>query len=338
MATTVLLFLNQACEYEPRPVGHPDSETAANSGGGEAIETPKASQPEFVDPSFRLSTHEILSRYASAGCDSLDGGLGEYLDGTGATDYFRGLSARIRVPPENFRQHLSEWERLDRYTRDDARLLETTLFFQSLNVPTRRFTEGFPKFSGAHVQGPDHTDLVEYFRLDFEGGLKLTADFPEGDYEFAVLSDDGARLELDGQAYLDSPGTQQTKLLCGGSGTGGTARSVNLSRTVELPFKLGYFQGPRYHIALMLLWRPASPTAEPLCGQSGNNLWFDSTKTPSQPTAKFNSLATRGWSVVPPELFRIPQSEFMNPCLSDHVKDVIREGCATAADCEGLGI
>jgi hypothetical protein len=292
--------------------------------------------PGGSDPSLRLSRAEIVELYGNVSCESLRD-LIDFLDQTGATDYFRGLSGTIRSPEQSCMADTGRWYGLDNYLGDGTVENESKLFLSTLDVPTRAFTEGFPTLSGQKIKNDAGTDLVEYFHISFRSELKLGDDEAEGLYELAILADDGARLTVDGSTFLESTGVHPTKMLCAPPSAAGV---VDLRRASSVPIVVEYFQGPRHHIALQLLWRKvdSSRLPEPRCGQLGNELWFDYHSTPTQPKAAYNDLLARGWSVIPSHVFRIPRDEYMNPCTSDHVQDVIEEETCTAAECEGTGI
>lgn len=67
---------------------------------------------------------------------------------------------------------------------------------------------------------------------------------PEGDYQIALLADDGAVLQASdtGAGFttlIDNDGTHPTKMAC-------ASRTVHMSRDSRIPIKLDYYQGPRY--------------------------------------------------------------------------------------------
>jgi len=272
-----------------------------------------------TDPAYLLSRREIVEAYSDVSCESLRH-LIDYLDQVGSTDYFRGLSGELVYQPQACRDQQGPWNNLDQYlTSQDAIRHPSKIYLSKLDVPTRAFNLGFPKLDGTMIQTAANENLVEYFSLQFRTELKLGADDQEGDYEFAVLADDGVRMEVgEGSAarvYLAHPEHTPTKMVC-------STQVVTLSRLSSVPVKLSYFQGPRQHIALMLLWRKAGSSRDPLCGSAGNDLFFNSNVNPSAPR-KYNDLVARGWRVVPAHVFRIPRNEYMNPCESDYVRDVI---------------
>src|SRR5690606_29942173 len=73
---------------------------------------------------------------------------------------------------------------------------EQSLFFSQINVPTRKFTEGFATESGGAVKDDNGDRLIEYFALRFQTKFKLSLDQEPGEYEIALLSDDGAEVRL----------------------------------------------------------------------------------------------------------------------------------------------
>lgn len=110
---------------------------------------------------------------------------------------------------------------------------------QNLDVPNRAFDYGFP--------GVDET-LIEWFGIRFEGVLAIEN---AGAYEFRLTSDDGARLVIDDELVVDNDGQHAVRSV---NGTAQLTRGMHTLR-------VDYFQGPRYHIALQLLWRPAGSGA-----------------------------------------------------------------------------
>jgi hypothetical protein len=96
---------------------------------------------------------------------------------------------------------------------------------------------------------------------------------------------------------------------------------VTLSQGSRLPAQYNYFQGPRYHIASVLMWRPyptdPNQVTDPLCGQEGNNLFFDPTQTPSAPSQNYADLLSRGWQPLQPANYYLPQAVGPNnPCTA----------------------
>ncbi len=102
-----------------------------------------------------------------------------------------------------------------------------------IDVAPRSFDSGFPGI----------TNRFEWFAVRYDGDVTVDT---AGTYAFRVLSDDGAKLYLDGKLVADNDGTHPPS---------------SASGTVELqPGKhqlaLEYFQGPRFQIALQLFVTP----------------------------------------------------------------------------------
>lgn len=210
-----------------------------------------------------------------------------------------------------------------------GRPVNATMFFGNLDIPTRPFDRGFVTNGGVTLLNAEGNTLYEYFSLEFESKLQLTADDVAGDYQLALLADDGALIEVDRgsgwEVVVNDDGVHPTKMAC-------STAPVRLLQSEGLPLRVRYYQGPRFHIALTMLWRPwdASDPARPIndveCGRSGNSRYFDSTKVPPQPTATYNGLLARGWSVVPPDRFSLPSHIASNPCGGSEPVDTAISG------------
>ncbi|MEO0335880.1 MAG: hypothetical protein AAF202_05780 [Pseudomonadota bacterium] len=195
--------------------------------------------------------------------------------------------------------------------------VEFDIFFNELNVPTRPFDRGFETVDGQTIQTPDGDTLYEWFALEFFGRMKLRDDQPAGDYQFSLLSDDGAVLEidLDGdgtfETVVDNDGVTPTRMGCG-------VDPVLFERDTEYNYRVRYFQGPRYHIAFIVMMRPLpedpADDRDPSCGKKGNSLFFDSTQSPPEPQAEYLGLLDRGWAPLTPENYLLPEDESENPC------------------------
>ena len=193
------------------------------------------------------------------------------------------------------------------------------LFFSQIFVPTRLFNEGFPTQTGGLIQNDAGQTLIEYFGLRFEGGLRLGDQEDEGDYELALLSDDGAILSVSTPGaesgfttVVQNDGDHPTQMGCG--------QTLTMTHGSQFNLRLDYYQGPRYHIALIPMWRKVSAggASEPLCGQSGNALFFDYNNH-SAPLPAYSDLLARGWKPLTQDNFRIPDSASYNPCATGTV-------------------
>lgn len=178
---------------------------------------------------------------------------------------------------------------------------EQTLFFNRIDVPTRMFTEGFPLKTGGKIKDDSGNELIEYFALKFESNLQLTADDQEGDYELALLSDDGTVLKIQDRINTNASDNAWETLITNDGDTptrmGCTNRVIKMTRDKKVPIELYYYQGPRYHIANMLIWRKTTVAGKDQdCGKSGNSYFFDPNNN-SAPKA-WTAMAQRGWKVV----------------------------------------
>lgn len=185
---------------------------------------------------------------------------------------------------------------------------EQSLFFSKIDVPTRMFTEGFPLKTGGKVADDTGNELIEYFALKFETTLQLTSADDEGDYEFALLSDDGTILRIKDPDNASSNGNWET-LVSNNYVTptrmGCSNRVIHMTRDKKIPLELFYYQGPRYHIADMLIWRKSATAGRDQdCNKSGNSYFFDPNHN-SAPLA-WNGLVQRGWKVVGEGNFLLP--------------------------------
>ncbi len=193
-----------------------------------------------------------------------------------------------------------------------------TVYLSQLNVPTRKFTDGFMTQDNSLIR-KDHGELlIEYFGLHMETILKLSSRDPVGKYQLALLSDDGTILEVhktsdEKMTLIRNDGAHSARFGCASS-------LISMSAETRLPISVDYFQGPRMHIALVAMWRQLpegtlTAPADPLCGQDGgsNSFYFDSETSPSTPQPAYNQLLSRGWKPISSENFELPNSA-TNPC------------------------
>lgn len=103
-------------------------------------------------------------------------------------------------------------------------------FAKEINVPTRSFEEGFPGL----------TDRFEWFGIIYNGTITAPA---TGEYIFKLRCDDGAVLYIDGEVVVNGDGCHAPRNYTG---------SIDLVEGEEYSITIKYFQGPRYHIALVV--------------------------------------------------------------------------------------
>ncbi len=236
-------------------------------------------------------------------CDPLTG------QANNATDSNLGLKAKLYTVPNG-----TIYKKVDDFFTHGT-LSSQNLFFTDMNVPTRMFTEGFNNsLTNSAVKDDSGQKLIEYFAIRFSSNLKLPLNFEEGDYELAILSDDGAqvKLKIDNQWNLvvDNDGDHSTRMGC-------SKQLIHMTRDTVIPIEISYYQGPRYHISSVLMWRKSTSAGnDPQCGQNGNSMYFDPNNN-SNPQLAYQNLLARNWSVVPAESFVLESesSGDFNPCV-----------------------
>ena len=108
-----------------------------------------------------------------------------------------------------------------------------TIYTYSLNITPREFTEGFPGVG----------ELLEWFAIDYTGRFYI--DQP-GEYHFLLTSDDGAKLWIDNKEVIDNNGLHAPEAKAGRAKLSAGVHTMHVT----------YFQGPRFHVALVLEVKP----------------------------------------------------------------------------------
>ena len=207
------------------------------------------------------------------GTGAADVGLGN-LDGVGAglgifgTNVMpgHGLIGEVYVPGGTIHQ------------MPDFDLLTPVYTFvtPNLDVPERRYTEGFPT--------PETQSVVEDFAIRFRGELAI--DTP-GRYTFGLYADDGAKLYIDGRLVVDNDGVHPAR---------GKQGHITLTAGIY-PVEIHYFQGPRQFIALQWYYQPPKePVSE----------WSRSSISVTTPKWNWRWESTRSGKIVPPEIIYRP--------------------------------
>lgn len=130
----------------------------------------------------------------------------------------------------------------------------STIYMNLLNVPTRSFSDGFVTDGGELMKTMSGEPLIEWFSLRMASNLVAPTVAEEGHYQFALHSDDGAILKIDTdkdgvyENIVNDDSIHAPNLKC-------ATKTVHLKAGEPLPFQLNYFQGPRYHITLQVLWK-----------------------------------------------------------------------------------
>ncbi len=216
----------------------------------------------------------------------------------------------------------------------------SNVWVSNFNFITQYYTTGFTDNSGNALQAGGST-MNEYFGLKFNGLIQipsgvLPAGTTNAQYQFALVSDDGATLSINNQMIVNGDGTHASKMSCFSTPTGTTPTLVTLSTTTAVPFELQYYEGPRCEIALMMLYRKvptAGNIADTLCAlpqsntllftppqnstcTSGSTIpWTPNTNSPTTANNNYTTLVADGWAPVPPTWFVLPPNT-TNTCAA----------------------
>ncbi len=232
-------------------------------------------------------------------------------EGNAPTNLEHGIRASLHPLASNMPRLYSSVDYVNLASKSEQKL-----FFADLNVPTRLFQTGFSTKTNDVLKDDTGAKLIEYFGVKFETVIRLTPEDEEGDYELALLSDDGTTLKVVGgtaknpvlETLIDNDGDHPTRMGC-------SNKLVSMNSGNTLPIQLTYYQGPRFHISNVLMWRKASAAGkDSQCGKSGNSLYFNPDKS-SEPQQAYKDLLARGWKVVGKENFFMPKTESYNPCV-----------------------
>ncbi len=196
--------------------------------------------------------------------------------------------------------------------------MDKKIYFADVNVPTQPFTKGFSTISGDSLVDAQGNKVIENFALEYTSVLQLADGQAEGDYEIASLADDGSRLFVKENniwnELINNDGEHSTRMGC-------PFRTISLKKDSKIPIKLLYYQGPRYHIANVLIWKKHShaqtwkePSRHSLCGYAGNNYFYNSTT--SKKSIGMTFLEFTGWKVIGANNFKMPE-QTSNPCTVD---------------------
>lgn len=126
------------------------------------------------------------------------------------------------------------------------------VYTTTLNVWPQHFDVGFPGI----------TERFEWFAIQYTG--KIWIETP-GVYRFSLLADDGAKLKIDDQTVVDLDWVHSAIA---------NSASATLTRGVH-DVEVGYFQGPRFTVALVLAIAPP--------GEAWRILNTDDFKPPKDP-------------------------------------------------------
>lgn len=184
---------------------------------------------------------------------------------------------------------------------------DALVYMSQLFVPTRSYTSGFSTTDGTMVKNDQGEPLYEYFALDFETIIKLAPENQAGYYQFSLLSDDGAILDIRSspsapfQTVVNNDNQHPTRLGC-------APASVYLDQNTRLLARVKYFQGPRERIALSLLMKKmpdsSAPPADASCGKVGTELFFGpDMANPDFVHYEYGTMVANGWQPLSADNF-----------------------------------
>jgi hypothetical protein len=170
------------------------------------------------------SIHRLCVLALAAALPSLafaqDAGTQERVFGQSGNERAAFVGRVYRLPPNTGR--LPQFESLEPIA---------TLGTDTIDVPVRNYSEGFPGFES----------LIEWFGIEYEGQFETDG----GCFEFRLYSDDGSRLFIDQKLVIDNDGVHGP-------------RSVSSRHCLDKgshSIRVQYFQGPAFQIALQLFYR-----------------------------------------------------------------------------------
>jgi hypothetical protein len=189
------------------------------------------------------------------------------------------------------------------------------VFLSDLNTPPENFSAGFQTSAGNFVEKADGSVLDEWFSLQGTSQIQLGTADRDGYYQFATISDDGVTFKLqnpDGtwNTLIDHQYPHSAMLDC-------AAAPVYLVKGQKIPMQFQYYQGPRYRIAMMLLWREVDQSMLPAtadCGNAvGDDYFFNGTVSPSVPLVPYTNLLAEGWKPLTNQNFLLKDAT--NQCV-----------------------
>lgn len=242
------------------------------------------------------------------------------LTGVGAAHYGVDAYAKVFSPKEVKATSVKEL-----FGPKRGKVLARGLRYADISVAPRDCTRGYPAPKEGRVLATKSGKIVsQYLGLSFQGYIAIDAE-TAGNYQFALLADDGALLEVfvngQWQVLVDNDGFHSVRMKC-------SSNVVTLTGKALVPFRLYYYQGPRLHLANMLFWKKADVPpgnkvgdfqADEACGREGQRLFFS--PKDSEPKAPFTEFLSRGWVTVPASSLIVPaKGHLKNPCFQTAVR------------------
>ncbi len=121
----------------------------------------------------------------------------------------------------------------------------------------------------------------------------------------------------EGEAWselINNDGIHATRMGC-------PYRTIEMKKDSEVPLKILYYQGPRYHLANVLMWKWHKkakdwkrPSHHSLCGVAGGNFYFNTGD--DRKTLAMRYLEKTGWNVLAAKNYKMPDRK-TNPCSEE---------------------
>ena len=158
------------------------------------------SRLEIISKKMALTTFAIFAVTAcqSGGGDSTSGLNAPTVNsfnavcnpfGSGGNSPKNGLQGTLSYLPHNDNGGCQGLDDFFSRAKPDT----TPIYLPQLDITTRSFLDGFIKGDGTKVKDDDNDDLIQNFSLTLQSNIQLTASDSEGSYQFALVSDNGAR-------------------------------------------------------------------------------------------------------------------------------------------------
>ena len=124
------------------------------------------------------------------------------------------------------------------------------IHMDQVNVPLQKDTNGFTVSSGQVLQNQDGERLMNWFSVRLYSSLFPNRGSENQTYEFAILSDDGMRVLLDGEVILEDDEPHVPRFTC-------TQKSYEFVPFTRKSLEIHYFQGLPPLRAMQLFYRVA---------------------------------------------------------------------------------
>lgn len=233
-----------------------------------------------------ISSTELICNPLGGTTGSSGGGT---TGGTPSTDVPAVPKSQLGLIAKLF-EGSKDWSLIDVYEQKGYEHPEK-IYFSNFNVPNRSFSEGFNIGENDFLKTKSGEKLVEWFSLSAFGYIVLPDNQDEGTYHISTLSDDGVRVTVGDEMLINSPNAHAAKIMC-------SSKLIFLKKGEKQKFRLDYFQGPRYHIALMAFIKKVD-TAEGF----KNATYCNKGTAPS-------TLINAGYEIISPAYFAIPDYSF----------------------------